>query len=59
MLYEVITNADKDVTKDARKEIQEFKENFIKSSNDEDDEISKKYNHFKKKQEEREARRKA
>ncbi len=51
-------NADKDVTKDARKEIQEFKENFIKSSNDEDDEISKKYNHFKKKQEEREARRK-
>jgi DNA mismatch repair protein MutS2 len=51
-------NADKDVTKDARKEIQVFKEEFVKSASDDNDEIAKKYNHFKKKQEEREARRK-
>jgi len=51
-------NADKEITKEARKEIQDFKENFEKSVNEENDEISKKYNHFKKKQEEREARRK-
>ncbi len=51
-------NADKDITKEARKEIQEFKEEFVKSANDENDEISRKYNHFKKKQEERETRRK-
>jgi DNA mismatch repair protein MutS2 len=51
-------NADKDITKDARKEIQVFKEEFVKSANDENDEISRKYNHFKKKQEERDARRK-
>ncbi len=51
-------NADKDVTKEARKEIQVFKEEFVKAANDENDEISRKYNHFKKKQEEREARRK-
>ncbi|MDD3741782.1 MAG: Smr/MutS family protein, partial [Bacteroidales bacterium] len=52
------SNADKELTKEARIEIQEFKESFNAQINDENDEISRKYNHFKKKQEEREARRK-
>ncbi|HOZ31103.1 MAG TPA: Smr/MutS family protein [Bacteroidales bacterium] len=52
------SNADKELTKEARVEIQEFKESFNAQINDENDEISRKYNHFKKKQEEREARRK-
>ncbi len=48
--------ADKDKTKESRKEIQEFKEEFTKSASDENDEIGKKYEHLKKKQEERAAR---
>lgn len=48
--------ADKDKTKESRKEIQEFKEEFTKSATDENDEIGKKYEHFKKKQEERAAK---
>jgi DNA mismatch repair protein MutS2 len=50
------SNADKDVTKDARQEIQEFKEEFKASSDLENDEITKKYNHLKKKLEERESK---
>ena len=52
------SGAEKEVTKEARKEIQDFKVEFEKSVSDENDEIARKYNHFKKKQEEREARRK-
>jgi DNA mismatch repair protein MutS2 len=52
------SGAEKEVTKEARKEIQDFKVEFEKSVSEENDEIAKKYNHFKKKQEEREARRK-
>jgi len=48
--------ADKDKTKESRKEIQEFKEEFKKSASDENDEIGKKYEHFKKKQEARAAK---
>jgi len=51
------SNADKDLTKKARKDIEAFKENFNSKVQDENDEISRKYNHFKKKQEEREAKR--
>lgn len=52
------SNADKELTKETRLEIQEFKENFNSKILDDNDDISRKYNHFKKKQEEREARRK-
>jgi len=48
--------ADKEKTKEARKEIQEYKEEFIKSASDESDEIGRKYEHYKKKQQEREAK---
>lgn len=50
------SNAEKDITKEARQEIQSFKEDFEKKISDENDEIGMKYNHIKKKIEEREAR---
>lgn len=52
------SSADKEITKEARKEIQDFKVEFEKKVSEENDEITKKYNHFKKKQEERELCRK-
>ncbi|MCK9256221.1 MAG: Smr/MutS family protein, partial [Bacteroidales bacterium] len=52
------SNADKEISKTARKEIEEYKDSFNNSFLSEQDEIQKKYNHYKKKQEEREARKK-
>ncbi len=52
------SKADKEISKKAREEIQEFKNNFENSVSNENDEIEKKYNLYKKKQEEREAKRK-
>lgn len=50
------SNADKDITKQVRQDVQLLKENFEKSTSEENDEIARKYNHLKKKIEEREAR---
>jgi DNA mismatch repair protein MutS2 len=50
------SQADKETTKQARQEIQTFKENFEKSNSEGNDEIVKKYNHIKKKIEDNKAR---
>jgi DNA mismatch repair protein MutS2 len=50
------SNADKDQTKLARKEIEEFKSEFKEKAQSENDEIARKYEHYKRKQEERKAR---
>ncbi|MBN2778512.1 MAG: Smr/MutS family protein [Bacteroidales bacterium] len=50
------SNADKDQTKIARKEIEDFKSEFKENSQNENDEIARKYEHYKRKQEEQKAR---
>jgi len=53
------SNADKEISKKARQEIEEFKEDFKNSLSKEQDEIERKYNHYKKKQKEIEAKKAA
>ncbi|PLX09015.1 MAG: endonuclease MutS2 [Marinilabiliales bacterium] len=52
------SNADKETTKKARKDIENYKQEFKQTSSDENDEIARKYEHYKKKQEEKAAKRK-
>ncbi len=50
------SDADKEKTKFARKEIEEYKKDFKVNAENDNDEIARKYEHYKKKQEERKAR---
>ncbi|MDD2387109.1 MAG: Smr/MutS family protein [Bacteroidales bacterium] len=50
------SDADKEKTKIARKEIEEYKKDFKVKAESDNDEIARKYEHYKKKQEERKAR---
>jgi len=50
------SQADKDITKEARKEIEDYKAEFKAKTDSDNDEIARKYEHYKKKQEERKAR---
>jgi DNA mismatch repair protein MutS2 len=53
------SNADKDKTREVREEIKQFKEDFEKSKEVDDNEFARKYEYVKRKIEEREARKKA
>ena len=53
------SNADKEKTREVREEIRQFKEDFEKSKEIDENEFAKKYEHVKRKVEEREARKKA
>jgi DNA mismatch repair protein MutS2 len=50
------SNADKEIVKETREEIQKFKDEFEKNISEENDEIGKKYEYIKRKIEERDAR---
>ena len=50
------SNADKDTTKEVRQEMQKFRDDFTNTYSEENDEILKKYNHLKKKIEEKSMR---
>ncbi|MDD2633875.1 MAG: Smr/MutS family protein [Bacteroidales bacterium] len=52
------SNANKDKTKQARKEIEDFKNDFKIKAENQKDEIGQKYQHYKKKQEEQKVRKK-